>query len=471
MLLIFIKSSVCLLGFLVFYKLLLEKENMHVFKRVYLLSAIIIAIIIPFITFTNYIEAIPQAVVESSFIQENLNSTSIDILQETNYISYMLWSLYGIITVLLTYRFSTNIFSIWKNIKNNSHQRTENTVLVLVEKPMLPQTFFKYIFLNKSEYVNKQIPETVLQHETTHAKQKHSLDVLIVELLLVIFWFNPLLYVLRNTIKLNHEFLADQAVLKKGCLTQQYQKTLLAFSSNAQHNQLANAINYSSIKKRLTIMKTKTTTKTKWIKTVLIIPLVALLLFSFSNTKEVLLSSTETRNLQQKKATAEQIEEYNALAKKYNTQDKNERVIQLKDIKRLKYLYGLMTRKQKTSAESLPVFPPLPPSPIIVKGEKTNIPPPHAPMISSFNGVKSDGDVLELTRGEIINGTVSIEGKKVKTFLIKFRGKPTVSVNGNQLNSLAKKYLKQEKGGLIQIFAINQKDKINVKPILLKIKK
>jgi len=85
--------------------------------------------------------------------------------------------------------------------------------------------------------------------DRTHASQKHSIDVVFIEGLQVLLWFNPLIYIIKHAIKLNHEFLADQGVLQKGINTNSYQKIILAFSSNATEPQLANAINYSSIKK------------------------------------------------------------------------------------------------------------------------------------------------------------------------------------------------------------------------------
>jgi biopolymer transport protein ExbD len=87
-------------------------------------------------------------------------------------------------------------------------------------------------------------------------------------------------------VKLNHEFLADQAVLKKGASVPYYQNMVLAFSSNAIAPSLANAIHYSSIKKRIVIMKTQTSKKAIWLRSLLLIPLLALLLYSFS-TKEI----------------------------------------------------------------------------------------------------------------------------------------------------------------------------------------
>src|SRR5690606_31829690 len=123
------------------------------------------------------------------------------------------------------------------------------------------------------------------------------------ELLKVIFWFNPLIYFVKHAVKMNHEFLADQAVLNKGISLPTYQHILLAFSSNASESPLANAINYSSnrhaagvIKKRFTVMKTHTTKRKTWILSILLLPILALLIYSFSESeiieKEVASMST-----------------------------------------------------------------------------------------------------------------------------------------------------------------------------------
>ncbi len=550
MFLILLKSSICLLAFLLFYTFILEKENMHVFKRGYLLVAVVVAITIPFITFTHYIN-LPDTIIDTPIFQENLDLLIPKTQENTNYLPYILWSLYGIITLFFALRFAKNIFLIWKNIKNNRHQKTQNSILILVEKPILPQTFFNYIFLNKSAFLSNQIPETVLQHETTHAIQKHSIDVLFVEILIVIFWFNPLLYFLKNAIKLNHEFLANQAVLQNGHQTQQYQKTLLAYSSNTPYNQLANAINYSSIKKRLTIMKTQTTPKTKWIKIILIAPLFALLLFSFSTTKEVQITQNNTpiltiskkpttytlngktttlvhlkedfikitkgknsnlkinttgeilfkhisiiRNhltpyldkilisdgviidktdyssisINKQKATPAQITEYNALAKKYNAIPGNNLAIKLKDIQRLRYLYGLMTKKQKASAVSFPNFPPAPPKP--KNPPSAQLAPNNNKKIASIDGmIGCNNCLMELTKERFKNIKITAGGINAISFKIKFPGKPTLTIKNHLLNTKAFLYLKQSHvGDKIIIFKIKTSAEESIPPMTLKIK-
>jgi len=250
MLIYILKFSACLAVFMVFYKLFLEKENMHLFKRFYLIFVIIIALGIPFITFTQYIEASPE-------IQPQiLNNISVDTNTQTNYWPTVLWSIYGLGVIVFGILFLKNLIQILFKINRNTKVKSRNYTNVLLRNLVIPHTFFNYIFLNKHKFETKQIPKEVLLHEETHALQKHSFDVLFIEILQVIFWFNPLLFFIKKDIKLNHEFLADQAVLNNGFDTSAYQNTLLAFSSpdsyrDAKTHQLANAINYSLIKKTI----------------------------------------------------------------------------------------------------------------------------------------------------------------------------------------------------------------------------
>src|SRR5690606_25657910 len=101
-----------------------------------------------------------------------------------------------------------------------------------------------------------------------------------------VFWFHPLIYFIKKDIKLNHEFLADQAVIKQGFSAKTYQNLLLEYASQPA-NSLISSINYSSIKKRLTIMKTHTSKTAIWLRSLILLPLVALLVYGFSERKEV----------------------------------------------------------------------------------------------------------------------------------------------------------------------------------------
>ena len=284
-----LKFSACLSVFMMFYKLVLEHANMHQFKRFYLLGVVVVSAIIPFITFTEYVE--PQFIMGAFLnpideailfpVTEKIIETQID------YTPFILWSLYGLGALVFSMKFALNLKRIILKIRNNPKRKTSSFISVLLNDLITPHTFFSYIFLNKIKFENNQIPREVLLHEETHAIQKHSLDILFIEFFQIIFWFNPLVYFLKKDIKLNHEFLADQAVINHGTDIKNYQNLLLAFSSNAEKPSLAHAINYSLIKKRFTVMKTQTSNQSFWIRSFIILPILAILIYSFSTTKQV----------------------------------------------------------------------------------------------------------------------------------------------------------------------------------------
>ncbi len=365
-----LKTIACMAIFLAFYKLLLEKENMHVFKRFYLIGTLIASLIIPNLVFTEYIEStieneqIANAIVTNSVLDGN-SPISVNVINTP----ILLISTYLIGVMIFGYRFGKNLFKIIKQIRTNTKIKSGNVTHVLTKKEIIPHTFFNYIFFNKIKFESNEIPLEVILHEETHVTQIHSLDVLFIEILQTVLWFNPLLYFFNKAIKLNHEFLADSAVLQKKINPSLYQNTLLSYlspdSSTKYKSTLTNAINYSSIKKRFTVMKSQTSKKAILIRSLLLLPLLGVMLLSFSSTNTVYqnqhLNTTISSN---EGATKKQVEEYNSLAKKYNAIIKSDNVkIHITDVNRMSYLYSITTKDQRESAEPYPTIPPMPEAP------------------------------------------------------------------------------------------------------------
>jgi hypothetical protein len=203
-----LKSAACLAILMAFYKLFLEKESFHKFKRFYLLASLLVSFAIPFITFIQYVE--PEYVLGSfnNPLDDAVFNTVITAPEEVivnqlfNW-KALLWSVYGLGVLFFGIRFVINLSRIVNRIKSNPKTKRQSFINVLLNDLVIPHTFFNYIFLNKSKFEKQEIPEEVLLHEQTHAKQKHSIDILLIEILQVVFWFNPLLYLLKNTVKLN----------------------------------------------------------------------------------------------------------------------------------------------------------------------------------------------------------------------------------------------------------------------------
>ena len=357
MLLYLLKSTACLAIFLLFYKWVLEKEQMHQLKRFYLLGALCCSFCIPLITFTYYVSPKPITVIDPQGLVMETTASN-----DASYLLTLLWSIYGLGVLLFGIRFIKNLWSIRHSIKANETIAQSGFLYVLLKAATVPHTFFNYIFLNTDHYKNDQIPAEVLLHEQAHAKQKHSIDILCIEIIQVLFWFNPLLYFIKKAIKLNHEFLADEAVLNQGTDTKQYQELLLASSSGAHQFQLANAINYSSIKKRFTVMKTQTSRRTVVLRSLLLLPLFSLLLLSFSSKETIVRTPNESAIDFQEGVPKKLVAEYNKLAQKYHDQLKSGNIfVKKEELERMEAIYKLMSPKQRKNAVAFPIHLPPPP--------------------------------------------------------------------------------------------------------------
>ncbi len=256
-----ITSTISLAALLGLYHLLLEREKMHRFNRLYLLAALVISIALPFITIEVYTEvtAMPMPVTEN--LPFTPAAVTAPIVQETNYLLYGIWGIYGIVTLGLIVRFAVNILQLTRKIRRNEKVRYEGSVLVLLDEPVLPHTFLKYIFISKGDYEQRGIEAELFTHELVHVGQKHTLDILFIETLKTILWFNPILYFYKKAIQLNHEFLADEVVVADADIVV-YQQLLLQKAHPATFYPLASSLNFSVTKKRFTMM-TKATTRSR----------------------------------------------------------------------------------------------------------------------------------------------------------------------------------------------------------------
>ena len=266
-----IKSTVPLLVLLALYHLILEKEKMHQFNRFYLLFGLVFSLVIPFITI-EIIEKITTPIIQNSPIQ--INQGNFVIVEETNYLPILLWSIYGLITTLFIIRFLSNLLKIISKINSNKSVDYKNAKLILLKEKVLPHTFLNFIFINETDYNNRKIETELFSHELTHVVQKHTFDVLFIELLKTIFWFNPIFIFYKKAIQLNHEFLADEKVITTYNNVSFYQNLLLSKANSTPTYYLTSNLNYSLTKKRL-VMMTKTTSQTKAIlKKIAVIPFI-----------------------------------------------------------------------------------------------------------------------------------------------------------------------------------------------------
>ena len=304
MILYIINVILCSAIFFGLYKLLFEKEKMYKFNRIYLLVCLVISFIIPFLKISSPISinktiadnTEKTVVVQNSFSTENvtnkippeLYTTDIQIPEEVSVTQmslqltpYIFISLYLLITLTLIWRFFINLKSIYSLIKKSQVINYGNYNIVLVKQQFIPYSFLNYIFINDTDFKNKNIEDEILYHELTHVKQKHSIDVVIAELISVLFWFNPIFHFYKKAIKLNHEFLADESVINKFDNTAGYQYLLINKARQPSVARVTCQFNFLITKKRLIMMSKNTSPLKALIKKVCVIPVmtIAVLLF------------------------------------------------------------------------------------------------------------------------------------------------------------------------------------------------
>ena len=255
MILYLIKSSLCLFILFAFYKLFLENEKMHQFKRWYLLLSLGLSFCIPFIPISSIITLVAQPV-DYQAVEwiANPGLISASDFRENTQMGWkdLIIPVYFMVAVLFLIRFMYNLVKIVFKIYHNEVQSFYRYTLVLLTDVTVPFTFLKYIFVNKREHQDGRLSPAIYRHEGIHAQQLHSVDVLLIEFLKCLFWFNPVLWFYKSSIQLNHEFIADQGVLRHHD-RRHYQQLLLRGGRNS-HLSLTSNLSFIHTKKRLTMI-------------------------------------------------------------------------------------------------------------------------------------------------------------------------------------------------------------------------
>jgi beta-lactamase regulating signal transducer with metallopeptidase domain len=250
-----LKSGLLLAVFYAVYKLLLENERMFRFNRAYLLGSLIFSFIIPLQLFTfNPLFESGLNAIQLQGIEIRTSRAPINENYLLEYVFAILKLVYAIVAIVLGFRLILNVLSFFKKINRKETRSVDGVKIILTDEAVLPHSFWNAVFVNKTEFEMGKIPSELLIHEKAHLEQKHTLDILFVAVLQTVFWFNPFLSLFRKAIKLNHEFLADEAVNKQFGEVKSYQNLLLEFASNKQTVALASNINYLITKKRLLMM-------------------------------------------------------------------------------------------------------------------------------------------------------------------------------------------------------------------------
>ena len=368
-----IKSILCSGILLLCYHLFLQKEKMFRFNRFYLLFSIVFSLTIPLVTIeipehstpveiARYIPTVNQDPVVVDTNQLIPKSENYDWFQNSHIYIYCL------VTSLLLLRLGKNLRTVLLNKKNKEIIRFEKYKLVLLTENVVTFTFLNYIFVSKEAYQNNLIEKEILVHELAHVKQKHSLDILFTEVVQALCWFNPLMFFYKKPIQLNHEFLADDAVLNTKANVKSYQVLLLDKILYTRQVELTSSFNFSITKKRLAMMTAKNSKAAIFIKKLILVPSIFLIAFIFAFRAKSQQTTAEpvksvNKPVKSDGVSQKHFDEYQRTIKDAVTTTVNKNVTRIHldrskiDIKRMDVIYRSMNDAQRAVATKVYFIP------------------------------------------------------------------------------------------------------------------
>lgn len=278
-------SSLCLSITYLVYRLLFRKETNFRQLRTYLLFSILISVLLPF----NNIKInsgvlqdqsvfVPKAIPKSNELnisQINDNEIAINKSKESS-IRTIDWikvikSIYFAVALVLVIRILSQVFILINRYIRSDKKRETNFVLIYNHGFESSFSFFNWIFINDEQKSERDI-QNIIAHEIIHANQYHSFDLIVIELLIAVMWFNPLIWMMRKSIHLVHEYLADEGVLNAGIDKLNYQELLINQVAEEKLIHISSSFNKSLIKKRIIMMNNEKITKRIKRKALVLIP-------------------------------------------------------------------------------------------------------------------------------------------------------------------------------------------------------
>jgi TonB family protein len=272
------KSVVWLTGFTLIFLLFLRNERFFHLNRVFLLAGILTSFVFPFISihYTVVLPVVSSFQVENPVVSQVQNPTS-SLIPDLKTVLLVLYAS-GVMFIL------TLMIRQWRivlsAIKRSEIISAYSVKLIKTSEYTSAFSFFSYVFVNPS--VTDIESREIMNHELVHVRQKHWIDLVLAGLLCMIQWFNPLVWIYVRFIRQNHEYLADEVALQRTSDPAVYKAVLLNQIVGAPVFSLANSFNYSLNKKRFIMMKNIITSPYRKLKVLLILPVFALIFYSFA---------------------------------------------------------------------------------------------------------------------------------------------------------------------------------------------
>ena len=311
-----LKSGCCLVVFYIFFKLLMSRSTFFRFNRITLLVGLLGCTLLPLIELTTTEETFLHSPLYA--IHEILQSTESVILNpeqmedpiliseknpeinSLNWIPVTLAFIYGVGALVTLIWLSLSTCRLIQLIRTSEKKQFGNYVLVIPQQPTASFSWGKYIVISAADY--SQQSEEILLHETMHLRNHHTLDLLFMQIFLLVYWFNPVVWLLKRELQEVHEFEADNGVINTGIDATKYQLLLVKKAVGTRLYSMANGFNHSKLKKRITMMLKERTNRWARLKLLLAVPVMAGALYVFAQPEVKEVPRQIQSELQQKEA-------------------------------------------------------------------------------------------------------------------------------------------------------------------------
>lgn len=277
----FLKINVAIALFYAFYRLFFYKDTFFGWRRTALLCFFAVSAVVPLFNIQTWVERQePMVAVADLYATVVLPEITPTVQTETDGKLLMadgIGMAYWAVAVLLAVRCLVQLAGIVRLARRCPTQKIDGTTVHLLPRAEGPFSFFRWIFVCPEAHTAEELHE-ILTHECTHARQWHSIDVLIGELACIVCWFNPFAWLMKREIRTNLEYLADEKVLETGHDSRTYQYHLLGLSHHKAAATIYNSFNVLPLKKRIMMMNKRRTRAIGRTKYLMFLPLAALLM-------------------------------------------------------------------------------------------------------------------------------------------------------------------------------------------------
>ena len=294
-----LKVAVLIAVFYFCYRLLMERETMHRLNRIVLLSSILLSMVLPLcvITLHKTVEVEPMRLADhpemvitdlGTISAEESVAPSIEVnrmdIVETLFQPSVIFAVFIIGLVCRLLYIANSYRQLCRMIKDSEqHSLEDGVTLAVVDLPVAPFSWMHTIVLSRIDY--EECNPSILAHERGHIRLHHSWDIVFVEVLTALQWFNPVVWLLRRDLRTVHEYEADASVLSSGSDVSQYIQLLMRKATGTKACILANGINNSVLKKRVMMIIKPKSNRWQWLRTAYLLPITAISLYASCETK------------------------------------------------------------------------------------------------------------------------------------------------------------------------------------------